>query len=275
MADFSVTGGSAKHEGFAADLASSRGVLVTDGTSADTKGVWTEIIASTGFEYEEIRLALRTFSASTTARHFVDIGIGGSGSEQVLVANIAFKWSGSALGVWTIILPISVAKGSRLSLRTQSDAGTQPIRITGSGCSIAESQIGGLGKATTYGADTANTNGVAVDPGTTANTKGSYAQITSSTSEDMKKMIVCVHHLHAASAASGYLMDIAIGGAGSEEIIVPDIALYTDAAIVGITPAFLHLDVDIPAGTRIAVRTQCSTTIIGRRITHLNIIGLS
>jgi hypothetical protein len=122
-------------------------------------------------------------------------------------------------------------------------------------------------RLTDNGALTASTDGTTVTAGSTGSTKGSYAQIVASTAHDAQGFIV---QLGNASTANGYLVDIAVGAAASEQIIVPDIFVRGP----GEQCNTLYVPLPIPAGTRIAARSQAvngSATI--KCIVHLVGVG--
>lgn len=102
-----------------------------------------------------------------------------------------------------------------------------------------------------------------------ANTKSSYAQITAATGFAYSALT-----LNLASSGGGgqcYLMDIAIGGAGSEQVIVPNI-LFDSMRGAGQNGMNLTLPVSIPAGARISARLQ-EVGGAGTRTMELCVIG--
>lgn len=85
------------------------------------------------------------------------------------------------------------------------------------------------------------------------NTKGAYTQVVAATPADSSRL-----HLLLISATVNHewlLMDIATGAAGAETVVVSNIALQI-SGFTGYSNA--SFDIDIPAGTRIAVRAQSS-----------------
>ena len=65
------------------------GVVPTTGATASTKGAWLEFDASTAFEVYGLWLFITDYSAAATdARLAVDIGIGASTAESVLIADL-------------------------------------------------------------------------------------------------------------------------------------------------------------------------------------------
>src|SRR6188474_3371552 len=88
-----------------------------------------------------------------------------------------------------------------------------------------------------------------------AGVKGSYTQVVASSPYDSSRLhLTC---LWTSSAWVWTTLDIALGGAGAESVIVSNIMSGQDTeALSGWT---IPIDVDIPAGSRIAVRVAAST----------------
>lgn len=92
-----------------------------------------------------------------------------------------------------------------------------------------------------------------------ANVKGAWAQLTASCPVDAKALYLRGNGFNATGVASPGLVDIAVGGSGSELIVFPDLD-------VGFTPANASWIVpcDIAAGQRVAARLaspRTSTTL--------------
>jgi len=273
MSDFSVIGGSQKYEDCGVNTAASIGLVITANSTINTKGSWIELIASTGFDYEALILA---FNIDNSPSFLVDLGIGAGGSEVVLVSNIYVAFAGSATQVTqTLEIPINIPEGTRVSMRAQSTSSSFTFDVKGTGKGNTLRQSVGLGRATTYGATTADSTGALIDAGGTPNTKGAYTEITASTTDDIKKLILCVGTSITSVAINGSLFDIAIGAAGSEVVITPESPLYAETSYDSHLPAYHTFDVDIPTGTRIAVRSQSSTSNSSSRVWRAVLIGVT
>lgn len=94
-----------------------------------------------------------------------------------------------------------------------------------------------------------------VTPSTTANTKGSYVQLTSSLAEDCDMLGINIFYNSTVASAVRNSYDIAIGAGGSEQIIVADLVAEAGQQF-GAAVIHLLIPVTIPAGTRIAARSQ-------------------
>jgi hypothetical protein len=88
-----------------------------------------------------------------------------------------------------------------------------------------------------------------------ANTKGSYSAAISSTARNASGLIA---YLEVLSATADYLLDIAIGAAGSEQVIAENL-IFSGATYSTRTTSVVHLPISIKAGTRISCRIQSTT----------------
>lgn len=106
------------------------------------------------------------------------------------------------------------------------------------------------------GFDLANTTGTTVTAAGSANTKGAYVELLAAASNEFDSYVVELV-LGVASVAGPMLIDIAVGGAASEEVIIPDIYIYatTTAGVL----YNVKFPISIPAGERISARIQSST----------------
>src|SRR5262249_53937045 len=93
------------------------GVTSTSGNLS--KGSWSTLISSTS---EDVCALLITITSSITARSFlIDIGVGGAGSETVIVPNLPFSTGDAFSNFWSILVPVSIAAGSRIAVRSEAN----------------------------------------------------------------------------------------------------------------------------------------------------------
>jgi hypothetical protein len=256
-------------------------VTVTSSATANTKGSWTQLDAATGFEATSLVLTVNTQFGDT--QYLLDIGVGGAGSEQVLIPNLHFAYANGTVAVLTF--PISVPAGSRISARVADNFGGSIIYVSG------VVLVGGFvdpppfQSVVTYGADTTKSAGTLVDSGATVDTKGSWTQITASTTSSHKGLMVSMSRPDmgvAMTAAYAQLADIGVGGSGSEQVLIPNVRAYASPQTGGASGSPLVLTnrgvllpshspfvaCDIPAGSRIAIRQESSTTNAADRTCH-------
>lgn len=110
---------------------------------------------------------------------------------------------------------------------------------------------------TAIAALTASSVGTTVAASASANTLGSWVQLTASSPVDCVGMLIAVNGFEAV-ARSGAI-DIGVGGSGSEVVIASKLLMNSVNADY-VTATVIYLPIAIPAGTRISARCQCSDT---------------
>jgi hypothetical protein len=249
------------------------GNTLTAAGSAHAKGAWAELFASTPEDTRGMFVA--TSSWSDDGKHLVDVGVGAAGSEVVAVAdmvcsaceNVGFV----AIGVngLNFYLPVGIASGSRVAARTQ--------------CSVASRQIyrmklqlvGGTlgGSAYSYGAAGGSSSGVTIDPGGTANVKGSYSEIAAATSAAHDWVAVSVSgRANLSPQAAGFSPDIAAGAGGAEVPIMEHLAHRFHLFSAALCPNCFCVPIDIASGTRLSARGACSITDASDRLTEVGLV---
>lgn len=236
----------------------------TAGTPAFTKGSWSQVTASTTADSTWAQVMIRC-AASPGPASVIDIGIGAAGSEVVVAANLIY----SAVYVRTVdyLLPLQIPAGTRIAVRSSSSTASE-VNAVVQFVTFDDTFIstGGPSGVDTYGFVSATNLGTLIDPGVTPNTKGSYAQLTASTTDDIAGFFMGFdNQTDPASGSVGnlyWLVDIAVGGAGSEQPILPNYLLFgysvNGIALVN-NMASPYFPMKIPAGSRLAARSQCST----------------
>lgn len=268
MADFPLPKDMVLSEALGIDSAASSLDTITSGNF--TFGSWVELTSSTLSDTDGMVVII---SQQDTSQNEVaiKIGVGGAGNEEIIVDRPHGQLNriNATLAFW---FPIGVPSGVRLSAQTGTDASGTDIGVGVYLYSNAFTSPIGKSSTIAYGmAD--DSEGTNVDPGGTVNTKGSYVELDSSTSDDISEFLICIStNDNSSQADATWLLDIAIGGAGSEEIIVTDI--YVGGSGVEITKPQIPIPEGIPAGTRISARTQCSITDATDRIIAISINGV-
>lgn len=241
---------------------SSTGIAITAAGSANTKGSWVELTPATTRPATGLLVTIRR-GHTATADFLLDIGIGGSGSEIAIVPNLKGD-NGSNLLTRSapLLIPVSIPAGTRIAARCQSTSASAISRVQVT--LLYGSWLGQptLGRVTDYGTATADSGGVSVDPGGSANTKGSWAQIVASTTNPIRALIIGIgNQANSSRTNADFLLDVAFGGSGSETVLVADQHLEASASDDIMSPTFIGpIPVNIPAGTRLAARGACSIT---------------
>lgn len=233
-------------------LSTTTGITITSGAS-NTKGAWTEAIASTSEETHWIKFAAN--SGEFDENFLIDIGVGAASSEVVQIANIASFANQN--GNIDLLMPLTIASGSRVAIRCQATTASQTLRFM-----VYLSNDSGFGTSTsniTLGSLTASSKGTVLDPGSVDNTKGSYVELDASTSIEMNYVIVLMaNNDNASQTNQRRLVDVSTGAAASEVDVIPNILFFSNVSEAPTTAAAFFQT--IASGTRIAARTQSSNS---------------
>lgn len=254
--------------------ASSTITSLTANASANTKGSYVEIEDSTLFNVSAIML---TFLNSNGGDYLIDIAVGAGGSEQVIISNLL--WTASLFtgdNPSHVLFPIAIPAGTRVSARCQCTTGSRVTTL--SVLFIAGSVLAGgkLQRVETSGAATGDSGGTSVDPGGTINTKGAYSQLSAALVHPIKWIIIAVgNQANTARTTCFWLIDIAIGAGGSEQVVIPNLSFISRTEDDMPRPHAVGLPVDIPAGVRLAVRAQCSINDATDRLIDVAVYGVS
>ncbi len=249
--------------------------LNAGGTINTKPSTFTELDASTAVAVKGFWVCLQN---SSVAREFlVDIATGGSGSEVVIVENILVSNSDVAGHGVHLFFPISIASGTRLSARCQSDGISAIIE-----CAIIIQDDSGLDitaltNCDTLGADTSDSGGKQVDPGATPNTKGVYSELVASSAQNYKALTIIIGAGgNAALSTAGFLLDIATGPGGTEVDFLKNITLGSGNQSDLLFPAIIGpIACDIPASSRISARAQTSITNAADRVFDIILLGMN
>ena len=237
--------------------------LVSSSASANTKGSYAEIVSATGFAANGVWVEVQTSTASGTGGQvLLDLAVGAAGSEVVVIPNLMIAGpfgTTSIQGSFIAFFPLAIASGARVAARMQDSLGTGTARI---GITlVAAGDTPGCSSFVAYGVDTSTSVGTSIDPGASANTKGSYVQLTASTSAVCQYAVLVTNgRANTAPSAAVWAMDLATGGAGSESVLARDLrGGATPDPGHWTAPAF-SFPTYIAASTRLSVRASCNIT---------------
>jgi len=274
MADFPLYGGAGSFS-IGAVSGTSRGVVVTSST-ANVKGAWSELSASTEFDAYSLLLMIQEFIVVTAGNEMlIDIGVGGAGNEEVIAENIIISHGNTnSFPGMSKCLPISIPSGTRVAARCQSSAGSQSVSILMSGLIPNFKSNNGLSLIVGLGINTTTTRGISFDPGAVADTKGAWSEVDSSLGDSYKGFLIGIGgDTNTSQTEQTGFIDVGIGGAGNEEVIAENIPYRIDAGeFYSILDGFFT--VDLAEGQRLAVRAQCSITNSVDRVNDVFIYGV-
>ena len=224
----------------------------TPSATANTKGSWSSIGTTT---YDcvaaTVQMYLNETGGATTLSYAFDIGIGGGGSQVVLVNNLLLSVAAQYNQFGAVYhIPLSIPGGTQFWMRSQCNVASGTAQ---GGASFilwdgAQTNVEGAAGVDSIGFSTATTLGAAVAAGN--GSKGSYAQLTAATTRDYSALAVYVDP-QITNGGGGFYVDIAIGGSGSEVVIIPNLFIWLSP--INNSQFF---QIYVPSGTRIAARAS-------------------
>ncbi len=227
------------------------GTVLTAGATANVKGSYTQMIAATSGDTSFVSIYLAGSDTSNSTGCGIDIAIGPAGSEKVIVSNLMCSGSYGTTST-SIALPLSIPAGSRVSARMQSNIASEAnFDVTMCLFDGASTMIEGYSGVDALGYNAATSFGTTLTAGSPAGILGSYSQITSATTRDYAGLFA-VFDTNGGNLYNSvrFLIDIAIGASGSEQVIIPENVYF-------LTNGSIFYPIPVPAGTRIAAR--CSS----------------
>lgn len=242
-------------------------VTVTAAGVANTKGTWVTLIASTAIEASLLDLRISTGAGSNVdTACLMDIAIGPSGSPVMLVENLAMGY------ILNNSMPVSrriwlrIPAGSEIIARCQCATASRTFPVTADVYGATPGvQLPAFSTCTTIGADTATSKGVVLATAGAANTKSAWTQITAAAPKDIHAVGLGFFPVYQPGFfATLNMVDVGVGGAGSEQVLVSDVYFETatNESIINHWPVDFVLPVmrPIAAGERIAARYQSNQT---------------
>jgi len=251
--------------------AEASGMKITASTVANVKGVWAEILASTA---QDIHAIMVVVDKRQTEGHLLDIGIGAAGSEVVIMENLMSGDNKSLGGSTKFFIPFYIAKGTRVSARSQHHTNANAfVQILGFAGTFETDGAGS--RTTTFGAVTATSNGTRVDPGATFGVFSAWVEFSASVPDDIRYLaIMAALPQESVQGDSRGALEIGVGGAGSEERIIRNY-LTAAAGPERSSPCTGAIPVDIPAGTRLSVRAISNSGASPQRAKDVILLGIT
>lgn len=131
------------------------------------------------------------------------------------------------------------------------------------------SAIGGGFKSIGSGLDLSSTRGTTLTANASANTLGTFVEILSAANNlySSNEIEITCSDFSASTGTDAMMVVLAVGGAGSEEIIVPDLLCR---GVTGSIPTYYKYSfpINIPAGVRISIACQSRT---GGQVIDVNV----
>lgn len=242
--------------------------------TANVKGTWYN--NPTPLAAEAFGFILTMANTQANRDVLFDFAFGGAGAEVVKLANVLYSYIPAGNNMPQIVVPLYVPRGTTFSGRAQANVGSSTVD-----CRIFWIHDNPWNlvfrNAETWGANTADSGGTSVDPGAVANTKGAWVELTAATARRTRMMNVHIGNQgNSVRADTTTKLDIGVGAAGSEVVVLPDLHAYQSTLDDYMTPPLQGpFPVDIPAGSRIAARSSCGTTDATDRLMDVVVYGFS
>jgi hypothetical protein len=236
---------------------STTGATVTASATTHTKGSWTQLLASSSADASLVVIGVNNFAVATDTSSLLDIGTGASGSETVLIGDIAIGGHSTLNGNLSTYVPIPmrVASGTRIAARIQSVVASRAATVR-----VYLIDAGDYNQAPTsvdvIGTNTATSNGTLM-----SGVSGTWVQVTASTSRAYRAVAV-VPSLASNDVLSiqPLVYDLGTGASGSEVQIGKVEMDTSNAEFLGYRPVLPPLVVkNIAIGTRLAIRHNISS----------------
>lgn len=265
-----------RSETIGANTSTSVGVTVTAGVTANTKGTYVSL-GTTTFDWHSTTVCIGNNGGA--ADFIVDIAIDdGGGNKWIIIPDLRMSaWRSGSSGLTEVAIPLHIPSGSALYARSSSSTGNVS-------CSVhAHGRSGNVGGAAGFSRvvalyTPATSRGALIDPGGTANTKGSYVQLTTGVSQRVGAWFGILGNNGTGTRAScSWLWDLALGtaGGGTEQIIAANLGANANGSDIVTLPVHVGpYGDDIPASTAICARTQCTITTATARVFDLALYGL-
>lgn len=252
---------------------------VDPGSSDHNKGSWVELCSALPFDVSG--LILNVNATYVSSEYLIDLGIGAGGSEIVLVPNLLFSlvsnswWATSS----QYNIPIGIKSGTRIAARQQARTSSpsnwlkMSLQIFPANSFLMES----LQCCEAFGANTGDTGGVSIDPGGSANTEGSWVELSSALPRTIRAFQFAVGSAGDPNKTSAYwAVDIGLGPEGSEIEIIKDFNIAVWTAVPQYQPQVSPLfPISLPTGSRLAARCKCTITTETDRLLDIVAHGYS
>ncbi len=256
-----------------ADTSDSTLTTLTAGAGVGTKAsTYTELIASTA--RESYRLTVQCSGETTKETFHIFIAVGSSSSE-VDILDFVFTGGGYPDCPISFDLPLTIASGVRVSACCASAVASGQCQVA-----VTLSDEDGYGTSTENEVTDLAGAGVGfigqdVDPGGSANTKGSWSELIAATSHDYDLILIFIGMSDNTSLTNGnWLVDIGTGAAASESVLIENIGHSANATEYGLDTVY-PVYTTVASGTRLSARAQCSFTDATDRIIDVSVIGVN
>jgi hypothetical protein len=246
------------------------GVTLTASGSINTKGSWTEMHAAVPYDVSGVYVQVVTNLSGVG--YVLDIGIGANPNETVIIPNIGWVTSRANYGGPHPFFPIAIAKGTRVSARIQATSASAQCIVNLLFLSSGFGSTPPFSRITPYGINLTGQPPTTIDPGGTANTKGSWVTLPPTTNY-IRSLIMLLCMNNAAVTSALWTIDVGIGS--TPQIVLADLAMRAETTMDEVTQQ-VHgpFPLSIPPGLDLKVRAKCSITDATDRLIRCALYGL-
>lgn len=233
-------------------------LTVCTGSTANARPAsYTELVSSTGFAAQGLLLGCAP--GTSNVHSAIEIGVGASSSEKNIIQDFCF--GGNSRQTQWLYMPVAIPSGSRIAGRHTSSgashsavfythlvaAGTMGLPAPGRMFAIGITPTSGV-----YGTDITTNVG---------SHNATWTQVTASCPADIRALAFQMHTTNSAPASQGLQLQVAVGAASSEVIVLDSINFTGGGGgdQVGNGPAFWY-PCQIPSGSRVAARIEGNST---------------
>lgn len=261
-------------DSYGMDTALSRGTTVTSG-SAHSVGSWVQLTPAGGLPRDANGIAL-TLTSDTRTRAMFDIAVGATGSEIVVVEKLYHGGGQEIRNGETFYLPLTLGKGSDVSVRAQSRLSSADFWVTIQAFSDGPEQDLLTRRVDALGTVLASTSGTIVDPGGTANQLGGWVEVVNSTARPYRALMAAFGIGDTTTTPNGKtLVELGIGASPNEVIIVQGISMAAELNRDSWMPSFFHLPIAVPANSALSARSQSTDIAVGKREVDVVLYGVT
>jgi hypothetical protein len=247
---FLIGGGLCNQSNQGLVLSTGIGTLLTASATANTKGPFTQLTAAAPSDVVAMQVIITMASDPNGWSNFLlDIAIGASGSEIVVVPNICFDSQSYSAVVKSVLIPLQIPAGTRISARCQSSTASDTTNV-------AVTLFDGAFEASegVAGYDDLGTS-LSTSTGTSGSGSTTFAQLVAATVRDYIGFLICI-------ASGGFnsnnnnAFQIGIGSSGNEKPLVI-------SASAGASTGFCYFPIEVLAGSRLSFAANDPVSVLG------------
>lgn len=237
---------------------SAPGTNITASATIHTKGSYTQLIASTTYDWHGFWIyAINTATSAAATDLLLDVAVGAAASEQVILPNWMVGWSPAVtLGPRRMFVPIFIPRGRRIAARSQALIASDVVNVLVFGV-IGNSGLPGplFSNCDAYGIDAATSSGTSHTAGNSG-AESADANVGSTTSRSYGAVRLGVASQSTTTTAIAYHWELTIGGITRAEWYTCN---TTGEVVAGPFPES-PITVSIPSGTQLQIQAEASGT---------------